>query len=211
MRASFGLMCIAACGVAAGALLWCDRDLAGQPAVAPAREHSQARPAEPEQPAFAARTPRPSLDSHVTAPTPAHVDDSRPGHAGARGPGHAPDTQLPDSDDIAVTRALVRASLERDIPRKLPQLELSAQALDRLSDTVLRVREHQTRLRGLAHTRDNAIEIQRLEAELVHDLQVFEEVTGMSATELTGALSDEGLTTEEQAHAEKPVYWTLPE
>ena len=133
-------------------------------------------------------------------------------HVPDRAPGIAPDTQTPGEDgDIAVTRALVRASLARDIPRKLPELALSADDLDRLSDTVLRVRDHQDRLRGLAHTRDNAAEIQRLEAELVHDLAVFEEVTGMTATELTGALSDEGITTEEQARAEKPVYSTLPE
>lgn len=201
MRPSFGLICIAACGVAAAALLWRARDPAGQ-AVAPAtRERSLARPAEPDRPALAALAPRPSLTGAVEARSPAQLPD------------HAPEiAQIPGGDDdIAMTRALVRASLARDIPRKLPELTLSPGDLDRLSDTVVRVREHQVRLRGLAHTRDNAAEIQRLEAELVHDLLVFEEVTGMSATELTGALSDEGITTEEQAHAEKPVYWTLPE
>lgn len=204
MRPSFGLLCIAACGVAAGALLWCDRDPAGQPAVASAR--AQVRPAEPERLALAAPTPRPSL-------TPA-AENQRP----APPPALAAGTQPPGEDgddgedgDIAVTHALVRASLARDIPRKLPELRLLPADLDRLTDTVLRVRDHQLRLRGLAHTRENAVEIARLEIELGHDLMVFEEVTGMPATEFTGALSDEGITTEEQARAEKPVYWTLPE
>lgn len=206
MRPSFGLLCIAACGVAAGALLWCDRDPAGQPAVASAR--AQVRLAEPERPALAAPAPRPSLapatEAQRPTPPPALAAGTPPGDDGEDGVDGV-------DGDIAVTHALVRASLARDIPRKLPELRLSPADLDRLSDTVLRVREHQIRLRGLAHTRENAVEIQRLEAELVHDLMVFEEVTGMSATELTGALSDEGITTEEQARAEKPVYWTLPE
>jgi hypothetical protein len=205
MRASLGLMCIVACGVAAGVLLWLDRDPAGQPALQSAR--AQARPAEPDRPAFAGLAPRPSLTPAVEARSPEPTLDPAPDRA----PGAAPDTQASGEDEIAVTRALVRASLERDIPRKLPELTLSAGDLERLSDTVLRVREHHMRLRGLAHTIENAAEIRRLETELVHDLLVFEEVTGMSATELTGALSDEGITTEEQADAEKPVYWTLPE
>jgi hypothetical protein len=203
-------MCIAACGVAAGALLWCDRDPA-RPAVASG--HAQARLDEPGPPAFAAPASRPALSPAAAAPGPAHAPepaaDPAPEPAAAPAAALAPDTRLPD--DIAATRALVRASLARDIPRKLPALALSAGDLDRLSDAVLRVRAHQTRLRGLAHTRDNAAEIQRLEAELVHDLLVFDEVTGMSATELTGALSDEGITTEEQTRADEPVYWTLPE
>jgi hypothetical protein len=203
MRASLGLMCVVACGVAAGVLLWLDRDPAGQPALQSAR--AQARPAEPDRPAFAA--PRPSLAPADEARSPEPALD----RALDRAPGAAPDPQASGEDEIAVTRALVRASLERDIPRKLPELTLSAGDLERLSDTVLRVREHHMRLRGLAHTSENAAEIRRLETELVHDLLVFEEVTGMSATELTGALSDEGITTEEQADAEKPVYWTLPE
>lgn len=196
MRASFGLMCIAACGVAAGALLWLDRDPAGQPALQSAR--AQARPAEPDQLTFAGLAPRPRLAPALEAPE--HTLDRAPA-APASG----------DDDDIAVTRELVHASLARDIPRKLPELTLSADDLDQLSDTVLRVREHHMRLRGLAHTSENAAEIRRLETALVHDLLVFEEVTGMSATDFSGALSDEGITTEEQAHAEKPVYWTLPE
>lgn len=201
MRPSFGLLCIAACGVAAGALLWCDRDPAGQPAVASAR--AQVRPAEPERLALAAPAPRPSL-----APA---AEDQRPAPPPALAAGAPPPGDDGVDGDIAVTHALVRASLARDIPRKLPELKLLPADLDRLADTVLRVREHQIRLRGLAHTRENAVEIARLEVELGHDLMVFEEVTGMSATEFTGALSDEGITTEEQARAEKPVYWTLPE
>ena len=98
-----------------------------------------------------------------------------------------------------------------DIPRKLPELELSTADLGRLADTMLRVREHNARLRNLVHTPDNAIEIRRLEERLVHDLLAFEEVTSMSAIELTGALRDEGVTTEEQAHATSAVYWALPE
>lgn len=123
----------------------------------------------------------------------------------------APDTDVGDVGDVGMTRALVRKSLEHDLLRKLPDLELSAPDLDRLTDAVLQVREHNLRLRSLAQTPDNAAEIRRLEERLVHDLQVFEEVTGLSATELTGALSDEGVTTEEQARATKPEYWTLPE
>jgi hypothetical protein len=198
MRASFGLMCIAACGVAAGALLWLDRDPAGQPALQSAR--AQARPAEPDRPAFAGLAPRPSLASAAEARSPEQLPDRAPASLASD-----------DDDGIAVTRALVHASLARDIPRKLPELKLSADDLDQLSDTVLRVREHHMRLRGLAHTSENAAEIRRLETALVHDLLVFEEVTGMSATDFSGALSDEGITTEEQAHAEKPVYRTLPE
>lgn len=190
-------MCFAACGLAAGALLWLDGDPAAQPALQAA--HAQARPAEPDRPAFASLTPRPSL-----APA---VEPRRPEQASAVLPAALPS----GNDDIAVTRAMVHASLARDIPRKLPELSLSANDLEQLSDAVLRVRAHQLRLRGLAHTRDNAAEIRRLETELVHDLLVFEEVTGMSATDFTGALSDQGITTEEQAHADKPVYWTLPE
>ena len=201
MRASLGFMCIAACGVAAAALLWLGRDPAGQPALRSAR--AQARPADSDRPAFAGLAPRPSLASAVEVRRPEPVLD--------RAPQAAPGTPASSGDDIAVTRALVHASLARDIPRKLPELTLSADDMDQLSDTVLRVREHQMRLRGLAHTSENAAEIRRLETALVHDLLVFEEVTGMSATDFSGALSDEGITTEEQAHAEKPVYWTLPE
>lgn len=200
MRASLGLMCVAACGLAAGALLWLDRAPAAQPARVETR--AQARPAEPDRPAFASLTPRPSLPPAREARRPAHMLDHTPA---------APAALPSGDDDIAVTRALVHASLSRDIPRKLPELSLSADDLEQLSDAVLRVRERQQRLRSLAHTRDNAAEIRRLETELVHDLLVFEEITGMSATDFTGALSDEGITTEEQAHGEKPVYWTLPE
>jgi hypothetical protein len=114
-------------------------------------------------------------------------------------------------DELVVTRALVLEALVHDLPRKLPGLELSAKDLGRLAGAMLRVREHNIRLRGLAHTAEDAAEIRRLEARLVHDLLVFEEITGMPAAELTAALSDEEITTEEQAHATKPVYWTLPE
>jgi hypothetical protein len=193
MRANLGLICIAACGVAAGAILWRGCDPAGQPARLSARV--QERPVEVDAPRAGVR-PRPSLDRAIASPSPGHPPDRAPGA---------------DDGEAALTRKLVRASLARDIPRKLPELELSDSELDQLTDAVLRVREHQVRLRGLAHTRDDAAEIRRLEELLVHDLMTFEEITGMSATELTGALSDEQLTTEEQAHAEKPVYWTLPE
>jgi hypothetical protein len=211
MRAHFGLICIAACGVAAGALLWRGPDRAGQPARLPAR--AQARPVDTVGEPGATRSgaglpPRPSLDRAIATTSPEHP----PGAAAGAAPGAGSDTPASGGDeDSAITRKLVRAALAQDIPRKLPDLELSAGELEQLTDAVLRVREHQGRLRGLAHTRDNAAEIRRLEEQLVHDLLIFEEVTGMSATELTGALSDEQLTTEEQAHAEKPVYWTLPE
>ncbi|HWN69720.1 MAG TPA: hypothetical protein VNM90_18890 [Haliangium sp.] len=184
-------------------MLWRDPDPAGQPALLSAR--AQAVPVEPSLPGSGASlAPRPSLDRAIAARSPEHLPYRAPETAsGARASGGA--------DDIAVTRELVRASLAQDLPRKLPELALSAGELEQLTDAVLRVREHRALLRGLAHTRDNAAELRRLEEQLVRDLLVFEEVTGMSATELTGALSDEGLTTEEQAHAEKPVYWTLPE
>lgn len=207
MRANFGLICIAACGVAAVALLWRGSDPAGQPARLSAR--GQERQVEDEAPRAGVRS-RPSLDRAIATPERPHGD--APGPTPGAGPGAGSDAPAPGGDDgVAFTRKLVRASLARDIPRKLPELALSDSELDQLTDAVLRVREHQVRLRGLAHTRDNAAEIRRLEELLVHDLMRFEEITGMSATELTGALSDEQLTTEEQAHAEKPVYWTLPE
>lgn len=112
-------------------------------------------------------------------------------------------------EDIAVTRELVADSLARDIARKLPALELSAQDIERLSETVMQVRGHQLRLRQLAHTRENAAAIQHTQAQLMAALQTFRDVTGMSAVDLTNALSDEGLTSEEQDHAE-PVYEPLP-
>lgn len=201
MRAHLGLICIATCGVAAGAMWWRDAGPARPPALVSAQ--APARPVEPDPPK-AHPAPRPSLDRVLAAQGPEHVPAQSSEDAGDQ-PASGGD------DDVAVTRALVRASLAQDIPRKLPELALSAGELDRLTDAALRVRERQSRLRGLAYTRDNAAEIRRLQEQLVHDLLVFEEVTGMSASELTGALSDEGLTTEEQAHAEKPVYWTLPE
>ena len=160
---------------------------------------------EPGSPGSGARLPpRPSLAGAIVTPSPEHPPETAP-EAASDTPASGGD------DDIAVTRELVRASLAQDIPRKLPELDLSADELDQLTDAVMRVREHQDRLRRLAHSRDNAAEIRRLEEQLVHDLLIFEDITGMSAAELTGALSDEQLTTEEQAHAEKPVYWTLPE
>lgn len=203
MRATLGLICFVACGVAAGAMLWRDPVPAGQPARQSARV--QTRPVAASPPGSGAiLATRPSLDRVIAArssrPPPDRSSDKAPGMPAPGG-----------DDEIAVTRELVRASLAQDIPRKLPELALTDGALEQLTDAVLRVRERHIALRGLAHTRDNADEIRRLEEQLVRDLLVFEEVTGMSATELTGALSDEGITTEEQAHAEKPVYWTLPE
>lgn len=201
MRAHFGLMCVVACGVAAGVMLWRDHGPAGQPAQPP---RARARSVEPERASRARPGPRPSLDDIGETRAPAPVR--------ARTPGPAPGGPPPgDDDETATMRALVRESLMHDIPRKLPELRLSPEDLERLTDAMLRVRAHSLRLRSLAHDASNASEIRRLEERLVHDLLIFEEVTGMSATELTGALSDEGVTTEEQAHATKPVYWTLPE
>jgi hypothetical protein len=207
MRANFGLICIVACGVAAGAMLWRGHESAGQSARLPAR--AQARSVEPGPLlAGAGLPPRPGLDRAIATQSPERLPEA----AGEAAPGAESDTPVSGSDDdVAMTRKLVRASLAQDIPRKLPELDLSAGELSQLTDAVMRVREHQGRLRGLAHTRENAAEIRRLQEQLVDDLMTFEEITGMSATELTGALSDEQLTTEEQAHAEKPVYWTLPE
>ena len=203
MRAKFGLICLVACGVAAAVLLWRGSGPAGQPARPPARTDTRPEPGPPRS--GAGLPPRPSLDRALASPTP------EPDRAPEAAPQAGSDTPAGAGDDAALTRKLVRASLAQDIPRKLPELDLSADELEQLTDAVMRVREHQVRLRGLAHSRDNAAEIRRLEEQLMHDLLSFEDITGMSATELTGALSDEQLTTEEQVHAEKPVYWTLPE
>ena len=203
MRAKFVLICMVACGVAAGVILWRDRS----PAVRPAYQRMRAliRPTGTDRAGAGARPgPRPSLVRTVEARSPRPV----PIRLSEDAPGTPPSG---DGDDIAVTRALVLASLVHDIPGKLPELELSAEDLGRLADAVLRVREHNVRLRALAHIPANAAEIRHLAERLVHDLLVFEEVTGMPATDFTGALSDEGVTTEEQAHATKPVYWTLSE
>jgi hypothetical protein len=184
-------------------MLWQDCGPAGRPAYLSTR--ALERPTVPERVVPGARRrPRPSLVRTVEARSldPA-ADDTPEAEPGAPAPGA--------EDDIAVTRELVLAALVHDIPSKLPELELSDADLERLADAVLRVREHNVRLRGLEYVPDNADEIRRLEERLVHDLLVFEEVTGTSATDFTNALSDEGVTTEEQAQATKPVYWTLPE
>ena len=175
--------CVVVCGLVAGVMLWRD----GSPAGPPGSSSTPARvgPAEPERAGSGARPgPRPRLVS------PAGAHEPGPDRRSGAGPG-APAS---GGDDIAVTRALVLAWLVHDLPRKLPELELSAGDIERLADAVLRVREHNLRLRGLARTPDNAAEIRRLGERLVHDLLVFEDITGMSAAEFTGALSDEGIT-----------------
>lgn len=125
-------------------------------------------------------------------------------------PGAGSDTVVSDrGEDILVTRALVHAALVADLPRAFPALELSSADLARLSSVMLRVRARRLRLRQLAHTRESSGERRRLQRLLVAELLAIEDITGVSAVELTGALSDQGITTEEEDDVE-PVYTLLP-
>lgn len=155
-----------------------------------------------EQPAQRARPERPRLPGSHGAPGWAGPDRER---APA-----APDMVVSSTgDDIAVTRALVRAALAADLPRALPDRRLSSADLARLSSVMLRVRAHQLRLGELAHTREDAAARRHRRRLLVADLLAMEEITGVSPVELTSALSDEGITTGEEEHVD-PVYTPLP-
>lgn len=215
MRAWYPILIIVLLGAGAGALRWRDGRPAEQAGIdragidrpggataalpAPGEQDTlapapMARPAPP-------RLPDPAAEA-ASAERPAG-QDTTPAHAAG------PDDDGDGDGDIAVTPTLVHQALVRDLPRKLPGLDLSERDMQRLTQAVLRVRDHQHRLRRLAHTADNAAEIRRYQALLSADLLVFEDITGMSATDFTSALSDEGITTEEPEHA-APVYRPLP-
>lgn len=217
MRAWYPILIIVLLGAGAGVLRWRD----GRPAEQAGKDQpgidragidraggaTAALPAPGEQdtraPAPMARPAPPRLpDPAAEAASADRAAEQDTAHAAG------PDGDGDGDGDLAVTPTLVYQALARDLPRKLPGLDLSDRDMERLTQAVLRVRDHQHRLRRLAHTADNAAEIRRHQALLSADLLVFEDITGMSATDFTSALSDEGITTEEPEHA-APVYRPL--
>lgn len=103
-------------------------------------------------------------------------------------------------DEVAAS--FVHALLREQIARKLPHLSLSDDELGQMSEAMVRIRATSARLRELEHTSDNAAALRRAREQLTADLGVLADVSGMGASELTDALSDEGLTTEDKPQEE---------
>lgn len=104
---------------------------------------------------------------------------------------------------------IYRAMRER-LLQKRPDLGLSDQDVWRMSEALTRVRAVQERLHELPYTADNAEAIRQGRARIADDLRLVAEIAGMSASELTDALGDQGLTTEDTDHEEEIIYEPLP-